>query len=330
LKFSVIICAHNPNAFAFEQLLNSINGFVTSKSNYEVIIVDNNSNPRIGDSSVVQEFIKSHSEARIIYESKPGLTAARTTGIRSSKYDWLVFFDDDNKPNDDYLLQVQKGISEYSNVGAWGPASIEVVFANNKLSKWFLNRKYIFQEQFSNNTVWGSQIGSTDYYPYGTGLCIKKIIAEEYCKRVENGQYSLTDRNGKSMSSGGDLQMVLTAADLGFAVGKIGELKMVHYITANKTTYKQVFKLIYGLESSVYIAHAEVLNWSIEKINALNYMDSKNFLKIIYNNIYIQKNGLRTSILNLASVAGQQNGLAILKGQKHPSTLINIFAKLIK
>jgi glycosyltransferase involved in cell wall biosynthesis len=329
VNFSIIICAHNPNTETFLRLLNAINSFDETAIQFEVIIIDNNSSPKIASSKKVESFLKLHSTSRIINEYKQGLTFARICGIKVAKYEWLVFFDDDNQPSPNYLQVLNRNIKKNTAVGAWGPANIEVVYMDAKVPLWFNDYKYVFQQQFSNKTILGYEIRSQEYYPYGTGLCIKKTIAEEYSRRVESNIYTLADRKGKSMSSGGDLQLVLTATDLGFAVGKIGDLFMIHNISSEKTTIFQLSKLIYGLETSVHLAHGEVLKWDTKKIETFKFVNNTVFLKSFYSNLFIQKNGIKKTFMNLSSIAGQQIGISFLKKQKHPSLLINIFSSFI-
>ncbi|MEQ1555016.1 MAG: glycosyltransferase family 2 protein [Ferruginibacter sp.] len=220
MNFSIIINAYNPNLNCFKRLLDAVKGLDKSDIAFEVLIVDNNSIPALVTLPIVTELLLTHHCIKIINEIEPGLTAARMCGIKAAKYEWLIFFDDDNEPKFDYLTVLKQNIIKHQRVAAWGPGNIEVTYMNLHTPKWLDAYKYIFQEQYTDKTFFGNEVGSQDYYPYGTGLCVAKNVAIEYCKRVENNTYTLTDRKGKSTSSGGDLQLVLTATDLGFSVGK--------------------------------------------------------------------------------------------------------------
>ena len=109
-NFSIIICAHNPNDETFIRLLKAINFFDSLKLEFEVIIVDNNSKPSLSSFDCIGKFVNQQKNAFVINESTPGLTAARMCGIKKAKYEWLVFFDDDNEPCLDYLLILDKSI----------------------------------------------------------------------------------------------------------------------------------------------------------------------------------------------------------------------------
>ena len=62
-----------------------------------------------------------------------------------------------------------------------------------------------------------------------------------YIKQVNEGNYTLSDRKGNNLSSGGDLQMVLTSIKLGYEVGTIPELKMNHMINKNKSQLSSIY-----------------------------------------------------------------------------------------
>ena len=114
-SFSIVICTYNPNVEIFKRVLNAISNFSTFSPKHEVIIVDNNSNPPVSNFDFVKDFINHLSDRRIIYENEPGLTNARIAGINQSSSEWIVFFDDDNEPDEDYRTRDEGGreLSKY-------------------------------------------------------------------------------------------------------------------------------------------------------------------------------------------------------------------------
>ena len=214
--FSIIICSYNPNHSIFEKLLNAILHFDLSSTDYEVIIVDNNSSPALEQHVGVQSFLSKINNSRIITENKPGLTNARIAGIKDSNAEWLVFFDDDNEPAKDYLIEAKKIIEEYPEVGAWGPGNIRVNYIGQKENNYLDNLKPLFQQRtsseicFDNNKVEGNVC-----YPYGTGLIIRRDILTVYIDEVEKNMLTMSDRKGNSLLSGGDTQMLYIGLRMG-------------------------------------------------------------------------------------------------------------------
>lgn len=91
LLVSVIIPAYNYAAFVAEALASALQ---QSHSNIEVIVVDDGSTDNTA--AVVQEQMKRDSRVQYIHQHNQGLSAARNTGIRHSRGDYLVFLDADD------------------------------------------------------------------------------------------------------------------------------------------------------------------------------------------------------------------------------------------
>lgn len=287
MKFSIIICAYNPKDYLLERLLNSIISFDKLSPFHEVIIVDNNSNPKLSENSYVNNFLKFKANSQIVFEKEAGLTAARISGIKKSKYDWIVFFDDDNEPDVDYLLQANVLIENYPQVGAWGPGQLAVNYINCQETKFLKKIKWLFQERnyegtyFDNNTIEGSE-----YYPFGTGMILLKEILVEYLKRVELAQYTMSDRKGSSLMSAGDTQILFTCLKMGYYAGCSNLLKLVHLISTKKANQKYAIKLIYALNSSQLKAYQEVFHERIEQVERIS---NKEVIKYMYSALRIHK-----------------------------------------
>jgi glycosyltransferase involved in cell wall biosynthesis len=302
---SIIICTHNPRRLIFERLIKALQNLNTGTIKNEVIIVDNNSKPALSDRNYVIDFIESIPFAIVKSEPNPGLTAARLAGIKIAKNDWLVFFDDDNEPEADYLNKVQELVCSYPKVGAWGPGSIDVEYLSD-VSEWLQYNRAIFQQRNDSAIKFDLQQHWQPCYPYGTGMVIKKEIAEEYVTRVESKRYTMSDRKGKSLSSGGDVQMVLTGIDLGYAAGVAPELRLKHLIERDKTRFRYLLKLIYGTSSSYIKAYNQVF-----KNSTLNPSVQGNLfiLKLCwyYYKQFRRENDGKTTLLSLTGKLGELN-----------------------
>jgi hypothetical protein len=127
-----------------------------------------------------------------------------------------------------------------------------------KVNNWLQQNKILFQERSENSVSYSFNRHWQTNYPNGTGMIIKKEIAEEYVSRVVNKRYTISDRSGNSLSSGGDLQIVLTGIQLGYAAGVAPELSLNHLIDDKKTDFKYLQKLIYGTTSSYIKSYNQV------------------------------------------------------------------------
>lgn len=276
MYFSIITCSHNPDLEIFKKLINSlINIQTTQDVDFEWIIIDNNSIMPIRELALIDIDLLNIKDLKIINEHKPGLTNARLCGIKNAKYDWIIFLDDDNEPQSDYLLEVNKLIHSFNDVACWGPGEINVKYTNNKTKKWLKFKKNIYQDKHFKEVRYANTPYWNDLYPFGSGLICSKYVLNEYSSNVINGNYSLTDRLGKDLTSGGDIQIVLTAIKLGFKAGVSGTLAINHLINYEKTKFKYLRKLFFNLNNSHLKAVYEVFP------SQVNVFILKNNLQII-------------------------------------------------
>ena len=116
---SVIICTYNREKY-IGNLLESITKNTLKKSEYEILLIDNNCTDNT--ESVCQLFAKQHSEIcfRYLHEQEQGLSAARNKGIREAKGDILVYVDDDALVDEWYLETFADFFNNNPNIFAAG------------------------------------------------------------------------------------------------------------------------------------------------------------------------------------------------------------------
>lgn len=326
--FSIIICTHNPAFEILQRLFSAIDQFQKSNWPYEIILVDNNSNPPLGDEEIVKEFLGLQSFKRIESEPKPGLTAARVKGITSSKYDWIIFFDDDNEPSEDYLVEASSLIEKNPKVGAWGPGRLAVDYIKQTETEFLKQVKWLFQERqyqgtfYDNNVVEGSE-----YYPFGTGMIVRKDVLVEYVTRVGAGRYSMSDRKGKSLMSAGDMQILYTCLQMGYYAGSSHLLKLTHIIDYSKANPKYAARLVYALNSSQLKAYQEVFTNQDKSLQAITNYD---VLKVIYSALRLYKLNRKnfTRKMYLSKRLGELNARVIAYEIK-PPYLLKLFEMYI-
>ncbi|MEO6231195.1 MAG: glycosyltransferase [Ferruginibacter sp.] len=258
LAFTIIICTHNPNEQLLNRLLTALQQIENPGLIQELIIVDNNSTGSLAELKSVRDFVVSNSRVRIITESKPGLTNARIAGIKLATADWIIFFDDDNEPAVNYLSHSASLVNQYPQVGAWGPGNVSVEFFGKPVENWILNFKHLFQLRYASEIKFSNKKDYQDCYPHGTGLVISKKIAVDYIALYETGALTLSDRVGKSLSSGGDTQMVLLTIKNGLYAGISPHLNINHLIESKKANLTYLKKQVYYTASSYFTAYNEI------------------------------------------------------------------------
>jgi glycosyltransferase involved in cell wall biosynthesis len=236
-KLSIITCAHNPRADYLEQVVDALKRQTITRDCWEYLLIDNaSSQPLAVDLSW-------HAHARRIREEKLGLTHARLRGIRESSGEILVFVDDDNVLDEDYLQQVMRIAEEWPILGAFSGqvrASFESTPAEWTRPYW---RRLAINE-FDRDS-WSNVPCLDQTTPNGAGLCVRRRVAAEYLAYHFNGKRKIVlDRMGASLLSAGDLDLAATACDLGLGNGLFTALKLTHLISKERTSEEYLLGLL--------------------------------------------------------------------------------------
>ena len=113
---SVVICTHNPRPDFLRRVLDALKGQKLPQEQWELLLVDNASKEALA----AGYDLSWHPRARHVREDELGLTAARLRGIKESHGGLLVFVDDDNVLQPDYLTECLTLAKNYPFIGALG------------------------------------------------------------------------------------------------------------------------------------------------------------------------------------------------------------------
>lgn len=236
---SIIICCHNGADRLPETIRHIARQHVPWYVPWELIIIDNGSTD---NSATVarMEWQKHRVNAvlRIVSEPALGLSFARARGFREARYEYIVMCDDDNWLAESYVANAFEIMSEESNIGALGGLG-----------------KLVFEipppvEELSWIFAAGPQAARSgkvaENKVYGAG-CVVRHSA--YQKLLNSGFKSLlTDRRGVELSSGGDYELCLALAIMGYDIWYDERLRFIHFITRERLTWEYYKR--YAVESS--------------------------------------------------------------------------------
>jgi len=244
ILISVIICTHNPRSDYLNRVLESLKSQILSKDMWELLLVDNASE-KVLSSEIDLDW---HPQGHHIREDQLGLTSARLRGIQESQAETLVFVDDDNVLEIDYLANVLQISKDYSFLGAWGGQTIpEFEETPPEWTKPFWISLAI--REF-NEDHWSNLVNQYQTTPCGAGMCIRKFIAEKYAELVKHdSRRKGMDRKGEKLTSYGDSDMAFTACDMGLGIGRFAKLKLTHLMPPERLQEEYLLRLI---ESSTY------------------------------------------------------------------------------
>ncbi len=245
VDYSIVICTYNPEREVFRRCLRAVARLNYEGLTAETIVVDNNSNPALNEAGL-RTVAPGIPGLRLLRETRPGVVQARITAIRASRGRTIVYFDDDNEPESDYLQAHRLLEPQFPQVGAWGPGHVTVEYTDGIDPRLTPFATSAFQERHETATRFDNQLEWQDCYPFGTGMCIQREILLRYLDMADAGSVTLEGRSARKLTSGEDTQMVLVGIRNGYAAGVSPVLRLRHLIPARKANAAYLKRLAYG------------------------------------------------------------------------------------
>jgi glycosyltransferase involved in cell wall biosynthesis len=243
---SIIICTHNPRPHYLGRVLEALRNQTLSSERWELLLVDNASDEPLNWKMCDLSW---HPHARYLREEKLGLAWARLRGMHEAIADTLIFVDDDNVLESNYLSEAMQIKCKWPILGVWGSAEIipefELQPANNlKEFMQMLALRDIKVPQWSNVF---SCVGAM---PWGAGQCMRASVALAYRQYFHDSPIKVCDRSGGTLGSGGDLEIDYVACSMGLGVGIFPSLKLIHLIPKERIKEGYLVRLAEGMATS--------------------------------------------------------------------------------
>jgi glycosyltransferase involved in cell wall biosynthesis len=250
VRISVIICTHNPNTNRITRVLRALMRQTIDPDTWELLVVDNASIPSFhwpdgpGDDT----------KLRIVSEPMLGLTFARRRGVAESKGEFLLFVDDDNVLEPDYLAQVLAAFHRLPRVGALGGKSLGEFSAmtepwHHEFYGLLAVRDLGSEEIYSLPPT--SSAALKEYptcAPIGAGMAVRRAALESWIAAA--GHSKIYDRMGAELSSAGDNDLILHVLRAGWAVAYIPGLVLTHLIPGTRLHPQYLARLNHGIQKS--------------------------------------------------------------------------------
>jgi glycosyltransferase involved in cell wall biosynthesis len=327
IDYSIIICSYNPEEQLLKRCLNAVSALLREGLQSEIILVDNNSTVPLAEQEYINHFIR-EANASFLVVRKPGLRYARMAAIEAAKGRYIVFFDDDNEPDPNYLQALSDLNRNLPTVVAWGPGCVDVDFINGIDQELERYATEAFQDRHEAAVSYSNQHSWQPCYPYGTGLCLRRDYLNEYLSLAELEKFTLTGRKGTSMSSGEDIQMVLFCISKGAAAGVAPNLKLTHIIPAKRANFEYLKRLTYGTSICFSTCVAEVFPAYVTEVQN-RVVSERKFVKNAmkkYGKLFFQKNPVKT--FDLINYIGVVCGDYLVLNRPIPSSIKWILNKL--
>ncbi len=263
---SIILCTYNPDRVLLKWALDSVQNQTLPKSEFELVVVDNNSEPPVSESEVKGD---GSFHLRLMREPRQGLTFSRCAGIKEAKGDLLVFVDDDNHLAPDYLEKALQIAGKEPQIGLYGGISKGVM--ERSVPGWkeillpYLGvRDYGSESITSNKGYWGK------WEPIGAGMVSRRDVADGFVRFIEDTTVAgELGRKGKGLLSGEDSLFARVANGLGYSCSYQPALKLSHHIKPSRLKFSCLARTLNGHGRSFVILQ-RVTGKEPEKIGWVN------------------------------------------------------------
>ncbi len=245
---SVIICCFNSESRIEKTLLHLASQ--TFKGAWEVVLVDNNCTDQT--TRVARETWTKSGNAqtlKITKEPHPGLTYARAKGVMEADFDNLIFCDDDNWLQSDFLERAYALLKSKQEIAVFGSHNLAAF--EDEPPDWFgrYQQHYAVGKQFERSADITEERG----FVWGAGMVIRK---EALMDLMSEGKFTLRnkDRTGKKLSDGGDTEICFALRQLGYRIYYAEELVLTHFMPAGRLKWSILRKMFFaaGMSSVVY------------------------------------------------------------------------------
>lgn len=251
MQLSVIICAHNPRPEYLRETLAALAAQTLPKAEWELLLVDNASQEALAS----RWDLAWHPHGHHVREEDLGLTPARLRGIREAHGEVLVFVDDDNVLAPDYLQQARDMANGWPMLGAWG-GRIEGRYETPPL-EWTKPYLAMLAIREVPRARWSNDYDDGEAHPCGAGMVVRRSVATAYAEKLRADAVRRgLDRKGKLLISCGDIDLALTAIDLGLGIGMFERLRLTHLIPAGRLEENYLLNLAESMAFSAILLHS--------------------------------------------------------------------------
>jgi cellulose synthase/poly-beta-1,6-N-acetylglucosamine synthase-like glycosyltransferase len=232
---SVVVCCHNSAARigpTLEHLARQ-----RPRCAWEVIVVDNGScDDTVAVAGLTWQEHGSPAPLRVVSEPQLGLTFARACGISEAQHEYVVFCDDDNWLDADYLQQAVEIIDSEPEIGALG--GICRAASDAEIPAWFWS--YAHEYAVGAQALESGDITSRRLL-WGAGMVLRRSAIQHIM--AEGVRTLLTDRRGTELTTGGDSEICKWLILAGYRLWYDERLKLTHFIRPDRLTKEHCQRL---------------------------------------------------------------------------------------
>jgi glycosyltransferase involved in cell wall biosynthesis len=243
---SVIICSHNPRPDYLERTLAALRIQDAPINQWELLLIDNASS-----NSLTSYDLSWHPHGRHVFEPTLGLSFARQRGIVESISEVLIFVDDDNVLEPDFVRRALIIGRQRSLLGAWG-GSVLAEFETKPRASVMRHISYLGIRPRIDPCC-SVSLSCSDAIPVGAGLCVRSPVARAYVEQYQQSHIKLTGRKGVDLVGHEDTEICLVACKMGYEIGTFPELRLLHLIPSERVSEDYLGRLIGATDYSGFL-----------------------------------------------------------------------------
>ena len=261
---SVVIVTYNPRKSVLEWAIDSIERQTLPTDQFELLIVDNNSDPAL----VLDELRRGRScSMRLVHEPRQGNVFSRCKGIAEARSDLIVFVDDDNSIAPDYLAESLRSARAHPEIGTFSGICDAVHERPVPLWKRCLLPHvypYLAVRNYGDRVITSSEDTWGPWEPPTSGMVLRKDVGMRFVEFVEQSAAAQAlGRKGGSLLACEDSLLARMAYRLGYSCSYQPSLRLYHHIKASRLRLRYLWRLMYGLGRS-YVLLERVLGKPLE------------------------------------------------------------------
>jgi glycosyltransferase involved in cell wall biosynthesis len=169
LAISVVICTFN-RAELLGSALQTLCEQTINKSNYEVIVVDNNSQD--STRNLTENFCRKYPNFKYFLETRKGLSHARNRGWQEAKGEYVSYVDDDCKVPTQWLTVAKEIIDQIAPAILGGPT---YPFYNSPKPCWWKDNYGTFEHSQSPRSLHQSE------FLIGCNIFVRRSVLKDMC-----------------------------------------------------------------------------------------------------------------------------------------------------
>ena len=249
-RLTVVVPTYNPRLDHFERVLNSLRAQTQPASDWDLLVVDNNSSPPLRP----QIDLSWHPRATVVVEERQGKMNAIATAFRRTRSELIMFLDDDTPAAADLIAETLVIERRHLTLGTWSPR-VELEFEDPSSAP-PARLRHLLSERVIDKAMWSNDPDHTPSTPWGGGMTVRRAVADAYlAQTADNPDRLQLDPMGDQPGYGGDTDLSYTGCAIGLGMGVFPQLVITHLIPRRRSTVEYLLRNLEAHEFSHYMQH---------------------------------------------------------------------------